>query len=49
MITEKQIKQIIEADKSRTEAGLGKELLYSELKFAIESLLDNKVSEGRKS
>jgi hypothetical protein len=47
-IMTKRITRILEADQSRKDAGQGFERMHYELKFAIECLLDSKVSEGRK-
>lgn len=47
-IMTKRIARILEADQSRKDAGQGYDRRHYELKFAIECLLDSKVSEGRK-
>ena len=45
---EQGIATALKAHKVRIEEGIGEEIIYSELKFAIECLLDCEVSEGRK-
>lgn len=45
---EKGIKNVLKAHETRKEVRLDNEKLYYALKFSIECLLDNKVSEGRK-
>lgn len=44
----KGIKNVLKAHEVRKEVKLDNEKLYYALKFSIECLLDNKVSEGRK-
>jgi hypothetical protein len=46
-IMTKRITRILDADQSRKDAGQDFERMHYELKFAIECLLDSKVSEGR--
>ena len=47
-IMTKRITRILEADQARVDTKWDLERRYRELKFSVECLLDNKVSDGRK-